>query len=431
MTTGIVDQFAHAGEQLPGTDDLTAIRRAALDRFSELGLPGRRLETWRYTDLAKLTSQDLKYIAAPPDAATLEAASLALAGLKLDEQAPRCVFIDGHLIDSLSHQVTTDSLSIESLTTDPSRLLNHEAPIHSSLVALNTAFASAGVAVHVSGIVEQPLQLVFIGAGAKLSAQLRLRIELDRDAQAAITQYFVDLPDAGDSWVNLVTDIDQRETSHLSLYRSQQHGCNRVHTALTRATIAEAAKLSVASVELGGRLIRNELEISLDGERAGTDILGLAVTRDQQHCDTRIDVDHRAANTTSRQDYRAIAAGRSKSIFNGKVTVAKDAQHIEARQRNDNLLLAPTAEIDTKPELEIYADQVICSHGATVGELSEEHLFYLRSRGIDVESARGILTAAFADVILARFALEDFRQSMRDAVAGVLPRRIDIEDAQA
>jgi Fe-S cluster assembly protein SufD len=156
-----------------------------------------------------------------------------------------------------------------------------------------------------------------------------------------------------------------------------------------------------------------------------TSVYGLALTRAKQHCDMRIDVDHQAPYTTSRQEYRAIADDASRSVFNGKVTVQPDAQHIDAQQRNDNLLLSAKAEIDTKPELEIYADQVICSHGATVGELSDEHLFYLRSRGIDGETARSILTTAFANTILDRISLENFRDQAQDAVTAHLPRRVD------
>jgi Fe-S cluster assembly protein SufD len=252
-----------------------------------------------------------------------------------------------------------------------------------------------------------------------------MAIELAAGAKASVVQFFVDLPGADDSWLNLVTDITQGDRSELTLYRLQTHESAQYQTTLNRARLGAGAKLNAGNIELGGRLVRDEFEIALDGAEADARIFGLSLTNNRQHSDMRIAIDHRAAHTTSRQDYRAIVADSSKAIFNGKVIVQKDAQHIEARQRNDNLLLSSTAEVDTKPELEIYADQVICSHGATVGELSEEQLFYLRARGIDEQTARGILTTAFADTIVERFDHEDFRERVRAAVHARLPRRIE------
>jgi Fe-S cluster assembly protein SufD len=199
------------------------------------------------------------------------------------------------------------------------------------------------------------------------------------------------------------------------------HGANQYATGLTRARLADGARLNAGSVELGGKLVRNEIEIRLEGLAAETEIAGLALTRGKQHCDARIAVDHRAPRTTSRQNYRAIADGESRSVFNGKVTVREGAQHIDARQRNDNLLLSAHAEVDTKPELEIYADQVACSHGATVGEISEDQLFYLRARGIGEKSARAILTSAFAAEILERLPFEYFRKRAQAAVLAWMP----------
>jgi Fe-S cluster assembly protein SufD len=424
-TAAIIGQFARDGERLAGADTLAGVRNAALARFGEIGLPGRSVETWHYTAFDRLAPKDLAHIAAPPPATAIAAARDAVAQLGLDAAAPRCVFVDGYLIDSLSTTAARRSLSIEPLADDPSHLLGGAVELDSPLVALNTAFASAGAHIRVTGVVDTPIQCIFVGATPGLATHLRLGIALEPDAAATMTQHFLDLDGVGNSWLNLVVDIEQQTGSHIAVYRSQRHGPERVHTALTRATLAERTRCDFSAVELGGHVVRNEIQIALDGEGARAEFRGLALARDTQHCDTRVALDHRAANSVSRQTYRAIAAGRSRSVFNGKVTVAEDAQHIDARQRNDNLLLSPTAEIDTKPELEIYADQVICSHGATIGELSDEHLFYLRARGIDIESARDILTSAFAEVILAAFELAEFRQHARDAVAAAMPRHAE------
>ena len=419
------EQFARRGASLPGHNETAAVRRAALARFEQLGLPGRALETWHYTDLSSLAAVDLDYLGAVPDPARCEAARAKLAGLELAADGPRLVFLDGHLIDGLSVLPAAAGLDILPLDQRPGELLASAAD-DPALVALNTALARGGALIRVSGRSVPPVELVFIADRAGTAAQLRLRFELAAGASLTAVQHLVDLGGAGPAWLNLVADAELGAGSELSLYRLQQLGGEQTATALTRATLAERSILSAATVEIGAALSRNEYEIALAGEEARTEVRGLALTRARQHCDTRVAVDHRSPRTISRQDYRAIAADRSRSVFNGKVTVRKGAQHVDARQRNDNLLLTASAEIDTKPELEIYADQVVCSHGATVGELSEEQLFYLRSRGIGAEAARAILITAFADVILREFALEAFRDRARTAVAADLPRRLAI-----
>jgi Fe-S cluster assembly protein SufD len=419
-TAAITAQFDEHVGLVPESAESQSIRRRALARFDQLGLPARRIETWHYTDLAPLGARGFRYRAPKPGKKHLERADELLSGLGLPDNRSRGVFVDGHFIESLTE--IRDGDGFEAKTTGlPGDYGSNE----TALASLNTAFGNAAVTIRVNGTSPAPLELVFIGTGQKLAPQVRLRIELAAGAKATVIQQFIDLPDPDESWLNLVTDIDLKEDSELSLYRLQSHEPASYQTTLTRARLDTRARLNAGNVELGGKLVRNEFEIALAGQEADAKVFGLSLTRDRQHSDMRILADHRAAYTTSRQDYRAIATDSSKAIFNGKVIVQKDAQHIEARQRNDNLLLSSSAEIDTKPELEIYADQVVCSHGATVGELSEEHLFYLRARGIAEHTARGILTTAFANTIVERFELEDFRERVREAVHARLPRRIE------
>ena len=427
MTAQITEQFSARGALLPGTAELQAARGAALARFSELGLPGRASETWHYTDLAPLGRKGLDFIAPVPTATTLAAAEQALSALQLEPDAPRCVFVDGYFIASLSLLNPTAGLTIETRTGQPTGSADNTAPADSALVALNTAFAREAAMIRLASTQLVPVEFVFIGSGQGLAPQANLKIELERHAQASVVLQFLELPGAGEAWLNLVVDIEQEEGSQLTLYRLQEHGPDQFQTTLTRARLAAGASLVAGNIELGGKLVRNEYQIALAGDAAMANIYGLALTRDKQHCDMRIDVDHQAPHTTSRQEYRAIADDASRSIFNGKVSVREDAQHIDAQQRNDNLLLSSRAEIDTKPELEIYADQVICSHDATVGELSDEHLFYLQSRGIDKDSARGILTTAFANTVLERITLPSFRSRAQEAVNAHLPRRVELQ----
>jgi Fe-S cluster assembly protein SufD len=421
----ITRQFDARGTELPGPAELATIRREALARFDRLGFPGRSIETWHYTDLGTLAGKTLDYVGQTADEPTLAQAASLLDSLDLMPEAPVCVFVDGHWIESLSRPVTEPGLTIQMLREQPLALLG-EGTGESALAALNTAFASDGALIRISARALAPLQLVFIGSGRHLAPQLKLRLELEPEAAATLIQHFATLPEGGEAWLNLVTEIEQDERSKLTLYRLQTQGADAYQTTLTRARLAAEAAFVAGNVELGGKLVRNEFQIELAGTGARADIQGLALTRGRQHCDCRIDIDHCAPQTTSRQGYRAIVSDSSRSVFNGKVTVREDAQHVDARQRNDNLLLSAKAEVDTKPELEIYADQVICSHGATVGELSEDELLYLRTRGIDEETARGILISAFANTVVERLELDSFRSQAKSAVAARLPRLVEL-----
>jgi Fe-S cluster assembly protein SufD len=418
-TTAITQQFDDRVTQKLDSAGRLSVRQQALERFGELGLPNRKIETWHYTDLSSLADKGFRFVHAAPGKETLARADHLLSSLALGEDRSRCVFIDGYLIESLNQLPSDVSLEVNQ-SSFPSTFDRDE----TALASLNAAFADAGVTIRWSGQSSAPIDMVFIGTGQQLAPQVRLAIELAAGTRATVMQHFLDLPDAGESWLNLVTDISQEDNSELTLYRLQTHESAQYHTTLNRVRLGAGAKLMAGNVELGGRLVRNEFEIALNGVEADAKIFGMSLADGRQHSDMRISIDHRAPHTTSRQDYRAIVADSSKAVFNGKVIVQKDAQHIEARQRNDNLLLSSKAEVDTKPELEIYADQVICSHGATVGELNEEHLFYLQARGIDEQTARGILTTAFANTIVDRFEQDDFRERVRAEVHARLPRRV-------
>jgi Fe-S cluster assembly protein SufD len=408
-----VRQFEERGALLPGKGKLPGPRRAALARFEAQGWPSRKVESWRYTDLSPLSSKSFDYVAAAPPAEVLALAAQAVAGLALDPDATRLVFVDGYWVEALSSRRSESGLEVNVLGTKPESLLAGDVPGESALAALNRAFARDGAEILAASAVNSAVVIVVIGSGRGLAQQLRFRLSLARGARLAVVEHRIELADAGEAWLNSVTDIDLAENSRLEMLRLQRHGANQYSTDLVRVRVAADAQFFAGSVKAGGRLVRHELEIELVGPGAEADISGLALTSDREHCDTRISVDHRAPRTTSRQNYRSIANDSSRSVFNGKVTVREHAQHIDARQENHSLLLSARAEIDSKPELEIYADQVACSHGATVGELDDEALFYLRSRGIEDRLARAILTEAFAAAILDGFGNDDFRSRAR------------------
>lgn len=427
MTAATLErQFHSARERLPGSEVYRRLRTEAFEAFSAQGFPTRRNESWHYTDLKPLAGADLDFSPAPPDSRARDAATALLAELAT-EDGPRAVFVDGRLDEGLSRLDPPSGLELASLAADPEafdRIAEHRAGVAGHpLAALNTAFARDGLSVRVraSADIAQPLHVVFLGGGAAgVAQQPRIAIELEPGSSLTVVMHCVD---AGTdrNWLNVVTQVAQAEGSRLALYRLQEHGPELIHTSLLRAELAKDAALELGYVDVGGRLIRNDIDVRLVERGASADLFGVFLAADGQHIDNHVHMAHAAPHTTSSQTFRGIADGNGRGVFNGKVIVQQDAQRIDARQSSDNLLLSDRAEIDTKPELEIYADDVKCSHGATIGELDPDHLFYLRARGIDEAAARGLLTFAFANRLLSRLRPEALRERATAKVAGHLP----------
>ena len=254
---------------------------------------------------------------------------------------------------------------------------------------------------------------------AALAPQPRIVIETGEGASLTVVQHFID-GHAGSGWINSVTQVQQAAGSKLVLYRIQRHGPEQAHTSLLAAEVGADAELTVGYVDLGGQLIRNDVDVKLVERGARAELFGLFLVGAGQHIDDHILVDHAAPETRSDEAFRGIIGRRGRGVFNGKVIVRPNAQRIDARQSSDNLLLAEQAEIDTKPEFEIYADDVKCSHGSTVGELDADQLFYLRTRGIDAAKARELLTVAFAATVLERVVDRDLHQHLLQHVTARL-----------
>ena len=415
-------RFAAGLGRLPGSAKTAALRAAALEAFSATGFPTRRNEQWRYTDLGPISRADLDFAPQPPAEGLIARVAAMLDEAGFDSAAPRLVFIDGGYCETLSQTGDAAGLSIASLascgaTEVPAR--THAALEGHPLATLNAALVSDGAVIAVDDGAEapEPIELIFVAGGqSDLAAHPRIMIDLGRDAELTLIQHVLDL-EAASGWFNVVAEIVQAPGSTLTLYRLQDHGKLRFHTALVRAELAEDAKLACGWFDLGGRLVRNDFDIRLAGSGAEADLYGIFLASSGQHTDNHIRMDHIAPRTRSGEAFRGIIGDRGHGVFNGKVVVHRDAQHIDARQSSDNLLLADNAEIDTKPELEIYADDVKCSHGATIGEIDEDQLFYLRARGLDEDEARNLLTFAFANTVLERVELPALRERIADRVA--------------
>jgi Fe-S cluster assembly protein SufD len=406
-----------ANVAVPGPEPTRAARLHALAELASAGWPTRRRESWRYTDLGPLADADFDLAPGPADRDTLAAAQSLLAAGSLGLPTRQLVLLDGERVAGLG----APSLADVEVASPESRWDEFVAAFARSvgaaeypLAALNTAFSRNGLWIRVPAgvVVREPIHLVLVGSGRpRIAAQPRIVIELERGAEATFVQHFVDAAADSRGWSNSVTQLKQAAASRLGFYRLQRHAGGAAHTSLLSADLAESAELTAGYFDLGGRLVRNDIAIALRGAGARTALFGLLLADRGQHVDDHTLIRHAAGWTVSSESFRGIIGERGRGVFNGKVVVEPGCQRIDARQSNDNLLLGEHAEIDTKPELEIYANDVKCSHGSTVGELDSEQLFYLRARGLADVDARRVLTAAFAATIVEQIPDADLRES--------------------
>lgn len=407
LLNALTDQFReHAGE-LPGTrrPQVVEVREQAFSRFEAAGMPTIKLEDWKYTDIRTL--RDAEYIALGRQRGHTDTApgALTLSELSLPEFTPHVVvFLNGEFCSRLS---TLDSLpagvkftTIESLLQHGSvEILEHMSRHDAAFPSLNSAFLADGVIIDLAPetVLEDPIHVIFVNART-LAPQLntaRLIINGRRNSSATIVESHCGLPGA-QGMTNALTEIEVNDGASLSHYRVQIDQPATHHIGSVFVTVGQDAAVATYSFAFGGAITRIDVNADLVGPGASTVVNGLFMAGENQHIDHHTRIRHQVGRTRSTENYKGIADGNGRGVFNGKIIVAKDAQKIEATQSSRNLLLSEGAEIDTKPELEIYADDVKCAHGATVGQLDEDALFYLRTRGIDERSARSILTVAFA-----------------------------------
>jgi Fe-S cluster assembly protein SufD len=425
-----------AGATVPGPEPTRGARLDALAALSAAGWPTRRREQWRYTDLEPLAADSFELASAPPDKATLEVVRRLLTELTFGESSRQLVLLDGQRVAGLGASALegVDLAAPEEHWSEFVRLFAKPiAATQHPLAALNTAFGHRGLwlKLRAGAVLPAPIHLIVIGSRSRLASQPRIVIEAEPGAEATFVQHFVDCgsadargddarDDEAQGWTNCVTQLKQAEGSRIALHRIQRHGGGAVHTSLLTAELAPRASLTAGYFDLGARLVRNDIAVTLAGTDARTDLFGLFLAGAGQHVDDHTLIRHAAGATVSTENFRGIIGAHGRGVFNGKVIVDPNCQRIDARQNNDNLLLGDHAEIDAKPELEIYANDVKCSHGSTVGELDAEQLFYLRARGLDMVSARRVLTTAFATAVVEQIADE----RLRDEVLGLVTARL-------
>jgi Fe-S cluster assembly protein SufD len=404
------DLFGGALADLPGAANppCRRLREASFARFEALGFPGPKTEAWKYTPLAPIARVEFRL----PAPVALNRADIA-PYLIDDADATHLVFVNGRFSSGLSDSLSAvKGASVTSLAAALERgdevcldLLPEDADDR-GLSALNGALASDGCLISLADhrALPGPVQLLFVSVGRDQPELISPRnvILVGDGASLDLVESHVALGN-GRNLTNLVNRIVVGKAAQLRHDRLQRGEIAGSLIGRTGYRIAADARLTQSLATLGGGLVRNETLALVDGSGVELALNGLYLTRDRQHIDNAILVDHAKPGSVSDQFYKGVLDGRAQAVFAGKIVVRRAAQKTNAYQANNNLLLSPDAEINTKPELEIFADDVKCSHGATSGELDEHELFYLRSRGLDTDMARSLLTFAFADEALERF----------------------------
>lgn len=429
FASAAVTGFQAVATHLPGdtVSWLPAFRQAAIDKLEADGFPSRRSERWKYTDVTPLLQGSFT---PAPLAAAPETFLEGVQRFELD--CHRVVFLNGVLQKNLSTPFDDAGVHLrpihEVLDEDPEllrKVLTDRNESADSFTVLNSAYMHDGVLIELApGVaLDKPLHLIFLSAenqSSPVACHPRIVYTGGENSEACLLESHLGLDKAA-NFTNLVTDISLDQGAKLRHIRLIEAGSDEFHIANIVARVSRDARYGSHQLCLGGRLVRNDVKVELLAENAETELNGLLLAGGTQHFDNHLDIRHLAPRTNSTQCYRSVLDGRSRGVFNGKVYVAPGAQKIDAEQASNNLLLSKLAEIDTKPELEIYADDVKCSHGATVGQLDDTMLFYLRSRGIDADTARGLLIFAFADDVIRRVGLPEIRAHVEDIVLGRLP----------
>ena len=407
MTTGaagFLQRYDSLAGRLPGD---SALRAAAAAAFRASGLPGgtqqRRIEAWKYTSLRPVAEADFH----SKDTPRHEVETL-LAGLPLLD-APRIVFADGTLRADLSMMPPAGFARFA----DQPDFGTLSWPDREPMVALNTMLAHDGAALHVpAGFDGGVVQLVSVAVGDG-DFHPRHGIKLAKGARLTVMEVSAG---QGRYLLNTVAEIHVAEGAHLTHIRLQDEAVTAFHVSTTYADVAAGGTYDSFTLNLGARLSRTEVRAQLSGAGAIAHLNAAQILAGSQHADFTTVIAHTAPGCTSRQTVKNVLADRARGVFQGKIEVARNAQKTDGYQMNQALLLSPYAEVDSKPELEIFADDVKCSHGATVGELDAEQMFYLRSRGVPEAEARSILVRAFLAEALDAVADETIRLRLEAAV---------------
>lgn len=417
MTT--IEPYKKLFNQLP-TDTqawLKGLRAQAFEQFNQSGFPTRKNEAWKYTSVLPLTEAEFTTASQAAEIPANVIKQLPAEGVY------RAIFIDGHFqahLSTLPDDVDCIALSQATKTqqdTIQKHLGQYADFTDHGFSALNLALFQEGLYLNVpNGVaIDAPIHCVYIGASDKTTSQLRNLIMVGESAQVSVIEHYIDANDI-DYFCNSVTELLAGPSAFVEHYKIVQHGDKTFHVDTLQVEQQRDSSVTLYSIALNGLLTRSDTSVELAETGAECRLYGLYLADKQQHVDHHTKIHHAKPHCRSEQSYKGILNDKARAVFNGGVLVAKQAQKTDASQQNKNLLLSRTAEINTKPELEIYADDVKCAHGATVGQLDEDAVFYLRSRGLDAEQAQDLLIHAFAEDILQQIADPAWRETIIDYV---------------
>ena len=401
---------------------LELVRSSAMDRFEQLGFPSVKEEDWKYTNLASLAKEEFL----PVTRRASEVGEVERFAYPETAEA-HVVVVDGFLREDFSVKtglgdvVAVDLLSaVEDARYNKivRKYLARNAGYHNNgLTALNTAFLQSGVFLWIPKNVklERPLQITFVADAENGASFPRLLVVAEENSSATLIESFVS-SNGGKYFTNAIAEIVVKDGAQLEHYRLQRESNNAYHVSTTSAELCRTSRYATTSINLGGQLARHDISVVMDHEGAETSVDGLYMVASDQHTDTHSVIDHKQPHCTSRQLYKGILDDNGRAVFNGKVFVREGAQKTDAQQTNKNLLLSDKARVDTKPQLEIYADDVKCAHGAAVGQIDPEELFYLETRGINPELGRNLLTYGFAEEVIGKIKIDSIRAQLDETV---------------
>ncbi len=417
---------------------LTHLRENAMDRFEELGFPSVKDEEWKYTNVAPIARMDFKpLILAAAAGGRSDANALASLGC-VEAENSQLVFVNGILRNDLS---SLTALPKEVVAIDLSEALDDERYtdvvrthlarnadyVANGFTALNTAFVSEGAFVYIPRdiVVTTPLHLLFISDGAQTASFPRVLLIAEENSSATVIESYVSTQEA-QYFTNAVVEVVLKDGARVKHCKVQRESAEAFHIATTVADLGSNASYDATTITLGAALSRHDINVTMDHEGAECWVDGLYLVTTGQHADTHSVIDHRKPRCTSHQLYKGILDGKSRAVFNGKIFVRHDAQKTDAMQTNKNLLLSNEARVDTKPQLEILADDVKCAHGAAVGQIDEDELFYLETRGIHHDLARNLLTYGFAEEVIGKIKVDSIRAQLDEAVLNRLNARLEV-----
>lgn len=427
------DKLIQAFQEAENTLSFHQERKESIDRLEEFGFPTVKDEEWKYTNLLPIIKNEYALSAQE----SIVSKKLLNEYILNQTETNIIVFVNGKLNRELS-DIDAANATICSLSEAEK---NHSAVVKKywgkalpenpdSLVSLNTALSSEGVFIHVpkGTVVEKPIQIVYFSTNVSsdLFLQTRNLIVIEENAQVQVTERHQNI-DQKEVFTNSVTEIFANDNSLIDFYKIQndKRNCSLIDNTWVKQ--GKNCTCTVDTFSFGGKFIRNNLSFILDGQHSESNMRGITLIGENQLVDHHTLVDHAVPNCQSNEMYKGIFDDNAKGVFNGKVMVRPDAQKTNAFQSNNNLLLTDSASIDTKPQLEIYADDVACSHGCTVGQLDDDALFYLRSRGIPYKEAQAMLMYAFANDVLSNVKIPELKQKINRIIAEKLGVQIYIE----